>query len=395
MANPLLPLDGVRILDLTTTYFGPLTTQVLGDYGADVIKIEAPNGDPIRYIGPGKSPGMSGAFHIANRNKRSIVLDLKREAAARALWSLIDTADIFVHNMRPHKIIELGFGAEAVMKRKPDLIYAGLHGYRSSGPYATRPAYDDVIQGESGVAALFAERDGAPAMVPASFVDKNAAIIAASGIVAAYVKRLRTGEGVHFECSMLEAMVSYNLTEHQYGTVFDEPIGEPGYPRVLTPHRKPQKTADGHICILAYTDRQWETFWRVVGREDLVDDPRFKKMEQRSQNFAALYETAATEIEKKTTAEWLDIFDKAQIAAGPVNSLADLRKDPHLEAIGFFRPFEHETDGILHMPDTAYQFDGESLPVRHGAPHLGGNGIDILREAGIPEADLDDALSTG
>lgn len=392
MAKALLPLEDVRILDLTTTYFGPLTTQVLGDYGADVIKIEAPIGDPIRYIGEGKSPGMGGAFHIANRNKRSIVLNLKRPAATDALWKLVDSADIFVHNMRPQKIIELGFGPEAVMARKPGLIYAGLHGYRSNGPYASRPAYDDVIQGESGMAALFAERDGEPAMVPASFVDKNAAIAAASGIVAAYVKRLRTGEGVHFECSMLEAMVNYNLTEHQYGTVFDEPIGEAGYPRVLTPHRKPQKTKDGYICLLAYTDRQWEKFWKVVDREDLVDDVRFKKMQQRSQHFSELYETASIEIAKKTTAHWLEVFEQAQIPAGPVNTLADLRTDPHLEAIGFFRPFEHPTDGLLHIPDTGCQFDGESLPVRYGAPHLGENGEEILAEAGVASDDIIQAL---
>jgi len=391
----MLPLENVRVLDLTTTFFGPLTSQVLGDYGADVIKIEAPGGDPVRNVGPGKSPGMSSAFHIANRNKRSIVLDLKQPAAADALWQLIDSADIFVHNMRPQKIVDLGFGPDAVRAQKPGLIYAGLHGYRASGPYADRPAYDDVIQGESGVAALFAERDGEPAMVPASFVDKTSAIVAASGIVAAYVKRLRTGEGGYFECSMFEAMVNFNLIEHQHGSLYDSPEGKAGYPRVLTPHRKPQKTKDGYICLLAYTDRQWQSFWRVVERPELAEDPRFKLMAQRSENFDALYGAAAAEIARHTTAHWLDVLTEAQIPVGQVNSLDDLRDDPHLREIGFFRPFNHETEGLLHVPDTACQFDGESLPIRSGAPRLGADSEAVLREVGMSTDDIASALRIG
>jgi len=388
----MLPLEDVRVLDLTTTYFGPLATQVLGDYGADVIKIESPVGDPIRHIGPARHPGMSGPFLVANRNKRSIALDLKRKQAQDALWRLIDSADMFVHNMRPAKIRALGFSPEAVLKRKPTMVYGGLHGYRSTGPYADRPAYDDVIQGESGVAALFAERDGEPALVPSSFVDKSAACIAASSLTAAYVKRLRTGEGVSLECSMFEAMTSYNLTEHQYGTVFDEPMGPPGYPRVLTPHRKPRRTRDGYLCLLPYTDAQWRSFWSAVGKPEIADDERFVTVEARSRNIGELYALADSFFEEKTTDEWLDILGRAQVAAGRVNSLDDLRQDPHLDAVGFFRPVEHPTEGLLHIPDTGVLMDGEVFPVRHPAPNSGEHGQALLEELGMAPDEIQAAL---
>jgi crotonobetainyl-CoA:carnitine CoA-transferase CaiB-like acyl-CoA transferase len=382
-----LPLAGLRVLDLTTTIFGPLTTQYLGDLGADVVKIEAPDGDPVRGVGPARSPGMGALFLGANRNKRSIVLDLKREAHKRALWALLGRADIFVHNMRARKIAALGFGPDAVLAANPTLVYAGLHGYGEAGPYADRPAYDDVIQGEAGMTDLFRLRDGEPAMVPSIAVDKGAATIAVSGILAAHIQRLKTGRGVYVEIPMFEAMVSFTLVEHQYGAAFRPPETPYGYARALSPFRRPHRTADGHICMLAYTDRQWAAFWQLTTRPELAAEPRFATMTARSAHIGPLYEAAGQELARRTTADWLDLLGRHEIPAGPARTLEEVRTDPHLEAVGFFRPFEHDSEGPMETPDTPYRFDRQPLPLRRGQPRLGADTAEVLREYGL-DADL-------
>ena len=384
-----LPLSGVRVLDLTTVIFGPYTTQILGDFGADVIKVEPPGGDMTRVIGPARNPGMSALYLGCNRNKRSIVLDLKREAARAALWRLIEMADMFVHNIRPQKIAEFGFSPDRVLQYNPSIIYGGLHGYGEEGPYGGRPAYDDVIQGQSGIAGLFGERDGLPQLVPSIIADKNSALIASGGLVAAYVKRLRTGNGTYLECPMFEGMVSFNLVEHQYGETFKPKKGKAGYVRALSPHRRPHKTTDGYLCLLAYTDRQWRSFWKLAGMPDYAEDSRFVTMVERSRNIDALYKIASEVISTRSTSEWLALFEQAEIPSGPVNSLADLRLDPHLNAVGFFRSFEHPTEGTLEIPDTPYRFDRRSLPVRCAQPRLGEHSREVLTEAGMSNEEID------
>ncbi len=385
MTSSDLPLSGVKVLDLTTTLYGPCTTQILGDFGADVIKIESPSGDPVRHVGPARNKGMASIFLGCNRNKRGIVLDLKRAADKDALWRLIESSDMFIHNMRAHKIAELGFSADDVLKHKPDLVYGGLHGYREAGPYGKRPAYDDVIQGQSGIAGTFAKRDGTPSLIPSAMADKTAAYIAASGLVAAYVKRLRTGKGVYMECAMFEGLVSYNLIEHQYGATFSPPIGDAGYPRALSVNRRPHKTLNGYLCLLAYTDQQWNSFWKVAGQPELAQDPRFKTINDRSKNIDALYDLAGKVIASRDTETWLSLFEEAQVPAGHVNSLDDVMDDEHLKAIGFFRPFNHPSEGDMVIPDTPYVFDRESLPVRQPQPNLGEHTEEVLREAGLSE----------
>ncbi|MGI9335971.1 MAG: CaiB/BaiF CoA transferase family protein [Gammaproteobacteria bacterium] len=389
-----LPLDGIRVLDLTTTLLGPYATQILGDFGADVIKIESPHGDVTRDVGPTRTPGMGSVFLGSNRNKRSIVLDLKRPPPREALWRLIETADVFVHNMRPQKIKSLGFDPDPVLAWNPAIVYGALHGYRETGPYAGRPAYDDVIQGESGLAGAFLERDGEPKLVPSSMVDKSIGLVASAGLLAAIVQRLRTGKGLYVEVGMFEGMVGYNLVEHQYGATFVPPEGGPGYPRALSPHRRPHRTRDGHICMLAYTDRQWRSFWQLVGQPAMADDPRFTTVLERNRNIDALYAAVAAALAEKDTGEWLSLLDEAQVPVGPVNRFADLASDPHLDAIGFFRAYEHPTEGLLEIPDTAYQFGRESLPVRRHQPQLGEHTREILAEAGLSEAEQDEVMAT-
>ena len=390
-----LPLENVRILDLTTTIYGPYTTQILGDFGADVVKIETPAGDPLRQVGPSKNPGMGTMFLGANRNKRSVVLDLKREPHKAALWRLIETADIFVHNMRASKMAALGFGPDIVREAEPDIVYAGLHGYGERGAYADRPAYDDVIQGEAGIADLFRRRDGVPALIPSIAVDKGAATFAANGILAAYVNRLRTGEGSYIEVPMFEAMTSFVFVEHQHGAMFQPPVSDYGYPRVLSPYRRPHPTADGYICMLAYTDRQWSTFWTLTSRPELAHDPRFQSMAARSHHIGEIYEEAGKELMQKSTAAWLEILAANDIPAGPAKTLEEVRADPHLEEIDFFRTYDHPTEGPMEVPDTPFQLNGASLPIRRPHPALGADTFLLLQEAGMTEAEIAEVVTPG
>ncbi|MEM7427121.1 MAG: CoA transferase [Pseudomonadota bacterium] len=391
----ILPLEGFRVLDMTTVVFGPYTTMMMGDFGAEVIKIEPPGGDMTRAIGPTRNPGMSSLFLGANRNKKSMVLDLKRDAARSALWRLIDSADMLVHNVRPQAIARLGFDPDSVLAHNPGIIYGALHGYREEGPYGGRPAYDDVIQGESGLAGTFTVRDGAPVLNPSVIADKTAALLASTGLLAALVQRLRTGKGLYLETSMFEGLAAYTLLEHQHGMIFSPAPEGYGYPRAMSPARRPHQTRDGFICMLAYTDRQWARFWEIAGKQELGSDPRFATMRARSENIDALYSIAGEVLTGKTTAEWLDILKKAEIPCGPVNTLEDLREDEQLQATGFFRSQSHPTEGHLEALDTAFRLDRKTLPLRVHQPRLGEHGAEILGSLGYESGEIEEILKTG
>ncbi|MGI9436143.1 MAG: CaiB/BaiF CoA transferase family protein [Geminicoccaceae bacterium] len=384
-----LPLSGLRVLDLTTVIYGPYTTQLLGDFGADVIKIEPPGGDMTRDIGVARNKKMTALFLGSNRNKRSLILDLKREKARAALWRLIESADVFVHNIRPQKIGVLGFDADSVLARKPSIVYGALLGYREDGPYGGMPAYDDVIQGQSGLAGTFAARDGEPLLMPTIVADKTAGLLAANGLMAGVIQRMATGKGVYVETSMFEGLVGYTLLEHQDGTIFSPPESAPGYPRALSPERRPHRTADGYLCMLAYTDKHWRRFWALAGLPEHSDDPRFVTVTTRADNIDALYHIAGKALEERTTEQWLDALSKAEIPAGPVNRLEDLRNDRHLSATGFFRPFDHPSEGLLELTDTAFRFDRMSLPLHRHQPRLGEHNREVLLEAGLTAEDID------
>ncbi len=388
------PLSGLRVLDLTSVIYGPYATQVLGDFGADVIKIEPPEGDMVRDIGPSRSPKMSALFLATNRNKRSLVLDLKREDDKQAMWRLIESADVFVHNMRPKKIAALGFDPDSVLAHNQRIIYSGLHGYREDGPYAGMPAYDDVIQGQSGVVGAFMARNGEPELMPTIIADKTAGLLASNAIMAAIIRRGITGKGGYVETSMFEGMAGYILLEHQHGTTFVPPMGKPGYPRALSPHRRPHSTADGYICMLAYTDKQWRRFWQLSDQLELIDDPRFVDVGERSRNIDALYQLAANVLLTKTTKEWLKLLNDADVPAGPVNRLEDLRDDKHLNAINFFKTFEHPSEGKIEVLDTPYRFDRESLPLHRHQPQLGEHSREVLAEAGLSDEEIEAVVSS-
>ena len=260
------------------------------------------------------------------------------------------------------------------------------------GPYGGSPAYDDVVQGQSGYAGAAAARDGTPSLAPSVIADKTAGLMAVNAILAALLKRRSTGKGTYVEIGMFEGLTSFNLVEHLQGESFDPLEGPPGYARTLSPGRRPHPTQDGHICMLAYTDRQWAAFWTLVGVPENASDPRFSSMGARSRNIDALYGEAGAHLVRRTSADWLRLLKENDIPCSPVNRLEDLKDDPHLREIGFFRPFDHPTEGAMIMPETPYRFDGGSLPVRHHQPRLNEHGRGILREAGYGEDEIDRLL---
>ena len=389
------PLEGVRVLDLTSVVLGPLATQTLGDMGADIVKIEGPAGDTTRYTGPKRSQDMSALYMGLNRNKRSIVLDLKQEAAKEALWRLIEGADVFLHSIRPQAIDRLGFGHDAVLARNERIVYAGVHGFRMDGPYSGRPAYDDVIQGLSGSADLMARLVGEPRYMPTIMADKTCGLVTVNAILAALYERGQSGRGQFVEIPMLETMVAFNMADHIFGHAFDPPEGPMGYSRVLTPSRRPYKTADGYICLLAYTDPQWERFWAEVGVPELKDDPRFDTLVSRADNIEAVYRLAGEYIATRTTAEWLEVLPRLEIPCGEIVELESIPDDPHLQAVGFFREEEHPTEGTVTIPDIAVQFDRTPGSIDRLQPKLGEHSGEILREAGYGDEEIQELRASG
>ena len=379
----MLPLAGVRVLDLTAVVLGPYASQMLADYGADVIKIEAPEGDTTRYTGPTTETGMGAIFLGVNRGKRSVVLDLKREEARAALMRLVDTADVFMHSIRPQKLVDLGADPATLLARNPRLVYAGLLGFGEDGPYGGLPAYDDIIQGLSGCAALMQRQTGEPQYLPTVAADKISGLFAANAIMAALVNRERTGLGGYVEVPMFESMVAFNLVEHFYGLHFDPPLSAPGYPRVLAPWRRPYRTTDGYICALPYTDAHWRRFFIEAGRLELADDPRFASITERTQHIETLYEMAAGIIGTRSTAEWLATFQALEIPASRINSLEDLPHDEHLRATAFFATLDDAKLGRLRFPGVPVKFDRERPPVRM-PPRLGEHTNEVLRETRTP-----------
>lgn len=389
------PLDGIRVLDLTSVVLGPLATQTMGDMGADIVKVESPAGDTTRYTGPKRSADMSALYMGLNRNKRSLVLDLKQETAKDALWRLIDTADVFVHSVRPQAMERLGFGAEAVCARNPRIVYAGIHGFRMDGPYAGRPAYDDVIQGLSGSADLMARLVGEPRYMPTIMADKTCGLVTVNAVLAALLEREKSGRGQFVEIPMFETMVAFNMADHIFGYTFDPPEGPMGYSRVLTPSRRPYKTTDGYICLLAYTDIQWVRFWAEVGRPELKDDPRFDSLASRADNIEAVYSLAGEFIATRSTADWLDILPRLEIPCGEIVELEAIPDDPHLQAVGFFRKETHPTEGAITVPDTPVQFGRTPAAIDRLQPNLGEHSAEILREAGLDEDEINSMRASG
>jgi len=390
------PLEGIRVLDLTSVVVGPLCTQVLADYGADVVKIESGGGDIGRHLsGRGRSPGMAAKFLHLNRNKRSVVLDLKHPRGYAVMTRLLERADVLLWNVRPASMSRLRLDYATVSGINPRIVYCGMFGFGQGGRYRDRPAYDSIIQGASGVAALHERVTGTPRYVPYVLADRTVGLIAVQMILMALFHRERTGAGQAVEVPMFENMVNQVLTEHMYQASFDPPLGGFGDPRVLDPENRPLPTADGYICVSANTDAQAFALFDAIGRAELKTDPRFATVAARFAHVQEYFAIRAAALKSATTARWLEVFDRLDVPAAPYHRLESLPGDPHLRDVGLLRRTVHPSEGpvwTIGLPNR--MSSGARTDFRH-APRLGEHTVEILEEAGYDRSEIDDLLATG
>jgi len=391
------PLAGIRVLDLTSVLVGPYCTQVLAEMGAEITKVEPPEGDIVRLIGPQRHAGMGCMFLTINRGKRSIVLDLKRPEARDVLLRLAETADVLVTNIRPAAMARLGLDWPALRQANPALVYASIVGYGQNGPYAPRPAYDDLMQGAALIAGLYARANNdEPRYAPLAMADRITGLMAVGAINAALFHRARTGEGQQVEIPMYETMVAFVLGDHMGGKVYDPPLDGGGYQRHLSPDRKPYRTKDGYVCTMIYNDRQWRNFCRAVGWPDLVStDPRFASHATRTNHIDEILSMVADEFLKRTTAEWLDLLASADCPVTPVHTLESIFEDPHLVASNFFTSEQHPTEGQIKGMAIPVRYSATPTGARRPAPQLGADSTTILGEAGYDAARISALLESG
>ncbi len=388
--RPTGPLAGLRVIDMSTVLAAPYASQIVADYGADVVKIEPPGGDLFRHAGAKRNPRMGPIFMHANRNKRSVVLDARLPEGRDAILRLCAGADAFLTNIRPAAMARLGLAYADVARVRDDIVYLGLVGYRSDGPYAGRPAYDDLIQGMSGLAATF-QMSGAdePRFVPAVIADRISGLNAAHALIAALFHRERSGAGQYVEIPMFESLVQMVLGDHLGGSSFDPPVGGMGYDRLITPNRRPYKTRDGFICVLIYTDRQWQTFFQAIGRADIWEqDPRFADQATRAEHFDAAYGMLAGFLAERTTAQWLALLREHDLPAAPVNDIESLLADPHLRATGFLSKVAHPTEGTIVELQPPPSFSATPANIFRHAPRAGEQSIEVLREADFTDDEI-------
>jgi len=393
------PLSNLKVIDMTSVLMGPFASQTLADMGADVVKVEAPRGDLVRQIGPARHEGMGPVYLNANRNKRSVVLDLKTAEGLAALKRLLADADVLMYNVRPQAMERLGLGYEAVAALNPRLIYAGLFGFGQDGPYAARPAYDDLIQGGSTLSHLIARASGGiPRYVPTAMADRIVGLTGVSAILASLQARQRTGLGDKVDIPMFETMVAFVLGDHLGGLTFEPPLDEGGYARQLSPERRPYQTKDGHVCALVYTDKQWQDFLAAIGRESLLrEDPRFATYAARSRHIDHVYGVLAGIFLERSTADWLALLERADVPSMPMHSLLSVLDDPHLAATGFFQTVQHPSEGPIRSmrPPVRWQrYPHGEAPAR-SAPTLGQHTREVLQGLGYSGPQVEAMLAAG
>jgi formyl-CoA transferase len=389
-------LDGTKVVELGHILLAPFAAQTLGDFGAEVIKVEPPGGDLYRNVGHGRSPGMTAQWMAGNRNKRSVALDLKQEAGRAVLRALLKDADIVVHNMRAQAMEALGFGYDAVRAINPGIVYCAAIGFGQDGPYADKPAFDDIIQAYSGVAELNGRNAGAPAFVPLVVTDMMAAMTLGQAMLAALVRKRATGEGCYLEVPMFETAAALALNQHLGGHGFQPPEGPMGYGRVLSPHRRPVATADGHMVHGVYTHAHWRRFTSEVGRDDIANGPLLADRAAIGQNIMELYRIAAEDIfPARGTEDWLALLTRLDIPCAPVLAIEDLEDDPHLQAVGLFEDYDHPTEGRVRQVRNPAVMRGPVRAADLPPPTNGRHSREVLAELGYDGAQIDALIALG
>ena len=391
------PLAGVRVIDLTTVVLGPFATQILADLGADVVKVEPPEGDVLRHIAPMRHPGMGHIFLHHNRNKRSIVLDLKQPAGRDALLRLAGSGDVLIYNVRPQAMRRLRLGYEDVAAVNPRIVYVGAYGYGESGRYAGQPAYDDLIQGMVGLPWLtHAAGADRPRYVPTAITDRITGLATVNAVTSALFCRERTGKGQAVEVPMFETLAHMVLGDHMGGRTFEPPLSPARYERMLAPHRVPYATRDGNLCVLVYNDKHWRSFFKLIGREEMFEsDPRFSSQEARSRNIGEVYAFVAENMLTRTSAQWLRSLKEADIPVAPLHSVDDIIDDPHLGESAFFVMTEHPTEGRLRMMAAPGAWSRTQPGALRPAPRTGEHSVEILREAGYADTEIAAMIASG
>ena len=389
------PLSGIRVLDLTAVVLGPLATQILGDYGADIIKVESLAGDMMRANGVSLHTGMSSIFLALNRNKRSLGINLQTPEGTALFARLIPTADVLVHNMRMDAIARLGLSYDAVRALNPEIIYCAATGFDQDGPDRGKPAFDDIIQAASGLAAMVSSGRDRPAYVPTLVADKTAGMAVANAILAALFHRHRTGQGQFIEVPMFETFAAFMLAEHLGGMTFEPPAGPAGYTRLLCGGRAPSPTKDGHIAMLPYTTAHWLAFFKAIGREDLVPTLQLEDPQQRNANIRELYAVLAEQTPQRTSAEWMEICERLDIPASPLKAVDELPADEQLKASDFFHTMSHPTEGTVRYVRPTTKFARSPASVRTPAPRIGEHTRVLLREVGVSDAKIDAMIARG
>jgi crotonobetainyl-CoA:carnitine CoA-transferase CaiB-like acyl-CoA transferase len=389
------PLEGIRVLEIASMIFGPLAGQYLGDMGADVIKLEPPEGDLTRSIGPRRSPRMGSFFLTSNRNKRSIVVDLKMTEGKEILQSLASKTDVLLHSMRTPAANRLGLDYASLSQQHQRLIYCHVAGYGDDGLYAGRPAYDDIIQAASGLATLQTVIAGQPRFIPTIIADKISGLHAAYAIMAALMQRSQTGLGQQVDVSMFETIAAFNMMEHQWGHAFEPPIGPMGYEPVSTAARRPYKTLDGFLALLPYNDLHWNRFFELAGESQIMQDPRFATFAARQKNVQLVWNEIEKQIARKTNAQWLELLTPEDIPFSVVNSLEDLVNDPHLKSVDFWQIHQHPSEGSLRMARVPIQMSGARTDFKRLQPLLGEHSKEILQELGFDDSRISQWTTVG
>jgi crotonobetainyl-CoA:carnitine CoA-transferase CaiB-like acyl-CoA transferase len=388
-------LDGIRVIDLATVVMGPYATQILGDLGADVIKVEPPTGDSSRLTAPYRNEGMGSLALNVNRNKRAVSLDLKNPRGRDLFLELVKTADVLVTNMRPGALHRLGLDYAQLAEINPGLIYCNAQGFRSDSSLADRAAYDEIVQAASGTADLMRRATGKPTYMPTILGDKVSGLTIVYSVLAALVHKQRTGEGQRVEVPMTDTMLAFNLVEHLAGRTFEPAAGLMGFSRSLSPGHRAVRTLDGSACILPYSRRNIDDFFAEVGHPEVLQDPRFADAASLAANFDAFYDLIEKFAAERTTAEWEATCARLSIPFAPVLDLDDVTEDPYVTEVGLLETAEHPTEGTYRVIGSPVQFSATPASVRRHAPRLGQDNDEVLGELGYSADELRELAEAG